>query len=79
MLKFLAILFIVAYVTFKFGGFLMKIMYSALGQDPNKKNVNNRSGRKSKGDINIDYVPGDKKKGNADFKGGEYVDYEELK
>jgi UPF0716 family protein affecting phage T7 exclusion len=31
---------------------------------------------KNKDDINIDYVPGDAKKGG--FKGGEYIDYEEV-
>jgi len=79
MLKFLAILFIFAYITFKFGGFLMKVLNSALGQDTDRKNVNDPSAKKSRGNINIDYVPGDKKRGGSDFKGGEYVDYEEVK
>ncbi|GJM28597.1 MAG: hypothetical protein DHS20C17_12320 [Cyclobacteriaceae bacterium] len=78
MLKFLAILFVVSYVTFKFGGFLMKILNTALGQDPAKRNVHDRSKKKTKGDINIDYVPRDKK-GKPGFKGGDYVDYEEVK
>lgn len=36
-----------------------------------------RTNAKKKGDINVDYVPDDNKK--SDFKGGEYVDYEEVK
>ena len=38
--------------------------------------------QRPKGDVNIDYVPEDqKKKGRSsqDFKGGDYVDYEEVK
>jgi len=30
------------------------------------------------GKISIDYVPQDKKGGKSDFKGGDYVDYEEV-
>ena len=38
------------------------------------------SGRKrTDGDINIDYVPNEKGgKGKKGFKGGDYVDYEEV-
>jgi hypothetical protein len=50
-----------------------------MGQDPTQRNFNNQSQKKSGSDINIDYVPKDKKAGNSTFKGGEYVDYEEVK
>jgi hypothetical protein len=79
MLKFLAILFIISYVTYKFGGFIMRTLYTVMGQDPTQRNFNNQSQKKSGSDINIDYVPKDKKAGNSTFKGGEYVDYEEVK
>ena len=38
--------------------------------------------RSSDGSINVDYVPSSEEKKNRstqDFKGGEYVDYEEIK
>lgn len=43
-----------------------------------------RQPRRPEGDINIDYIPEDEKKkentrSSEDYKGGEYVDYEELK
>jgi hypothetical protein len=57
----------------------MKALYTVLGQDPPKRNVNDQSNRKSGKDINIDYVPKDKKDGKSGFKGGDYVDYEEVK
>ena len=77
MLKFLAILFIVGYVTFKLGGFLMKMLYGAMGQDPNQRNFNSQSKRKPGSNVDVDYVP-KKKGGKTDFKGGEYVDYEDV-
>ena len=78
MLKFLAILFVVAYVTFKLGGFLMRALQAASGQEAKQRNFNNRSQRKTDGNVNIDYDPNQKKGGNSGYKGGEYVDYEEL-
>ena len=78
MLKFLAILFIVGYVTYKFGGFLMKMLYTAMGEDPSQKNFNNESKRRPGSNVDVDYVP-KKKGGKSDFQGGEYVDYEDLK
>ncbi|MEM6844820.1 MAG: DUF4834 family protein [Bacteroidota bacterium] len=38
--------------------------------------------RQPNGDVNIDYIPEDQKKkqrSSQDFKGGDYVDYEEIK
>jgi hypothetical protein len=77
MLKFLAILFIVSYVTFKLGGFLMKALNVAAGRDPNQ-NSKKQSRKSADGNVNIDYVPNDKKDGDG-YKGGEYVDYEDVK
>ena len=79
MLKFLAILFIVSYLTYKVGGFLMRVLHVTLGQDPSHRNVRHKSRKNADGNLNIDYVPQDKKKGKQDFKGGEYVDYEDIK
>ena len=77
MLKFLVILFIVGYVTYKLGGFLMNTLYSIMGQEPPQRNFNQKSSKKKKGDVNIDYVP-NSKKNKSDFRGGEYVDYEDV-
>ncbi len=79
MLKFLAILFVVSYVTFKLGGFLMKALYSVTGQDPKQRNFRDGNRKKGNGNVNIDYVPEDGKQGKSGYKGGEYVDYEEVK
>ena len=56
-----------------------------LGSAQEQRNFNgNRnqqagSRRTSKGDINIEYAPKEKRKKSSDnFKGGDYVDYEEV-
>lgn len=61
--------------------FFFKGIYRAAGREPGKKYDNNFKNRSKKnGEINIDHVP-DKKGGKFgnDFKGGDYVDYEEVK
>ncbi len=79
MLKILAILFVVSYLTYKVGGFLMRALYFTLGQDPNKRNFQGKSKKSPDGSLNIDYVPKNKSTGNKDIKGGDYVDFEEVK
>lgn len=78
MLKFLILLFVVCYVTYKLGGYVLRALHGTLGNDPNQRNFKNRPKRKTDGNVDIDYVPQDKKE-NKGFKGGEYVDYEEVK
>jgi hypothetical protein len=80
MFKFLFILFLVGYLIFKIGGFLFRLFlgrtYKAAQERQYKQNNN---GRTTKDGINIDHVPNQKgKRTGGNFKGGEYVDYEEL-
>ncbi|MBK6266761.1 DUF4834 family protein [Marivirga sp. S37H4] len=85
MLKFLLILFLIGYIFFKVGGFLFRIFLGRLGakaaaQSGRSNSSQNRQQRKTADGINIEFVPEDKNKRTAkNFKGGEYVDYEELK
>lgn len=48
-----------------------------LVKEQKKQNQQRGKTQQKKGDINIDYVPNNAKKDG--FKGGEYVDYEEVK
>lgn len=74
MLKFLLILSLFVFIVFKIGGFLFRL---AAGSSPQHPYRQTRT-KPSDGNVHVDYVPGEKKsKGN--FKGGEYVDYEEVK
>lgn len=68
MLKFLLILGIIAYLLFKIGGFFFKA--GAASQQFQQQN------RRPQGSVNDD---SSKAKKDGHIKGGEYVDYEEIK
>ncbi len=71
MLKFLLIVVLVIYALSKLGLFRIFV------QTNNRGNFNQQNRqRPNDGDVNIDNKPNQKK---SDFKGGEYVDYEEVK
>ncbi|PSR55048.1 DUF4834 domain-containing protein [Adhaeribacter arboris] len=63
--------------TLRKGGFTGTFGQPPFQQEPFQQ----QQQRTQEGKVNIDYVPdGDKAKSNGgDFKGGEYVDYEEVK
>ncbi len=74
MLKFLLIVFLLSYAIYRVGGFLFKILTLGGGaQSPQRKATRKRP---DGGNVNIDYVPG--KKDRKPYKGGDYVDFEEL-
>lgn len=89
MLKLILFTILFIYIAYKVSGFILKIYDTLLG----RRDINNRSrnfgpeSRRQKhrqpanGNVNIDYIPEEDKKERAsrDFKGGEYVDYEEVK
>lgn len=83
MLKFLAIAFIIGYLFFWILGKVFKVMvrgHSYTNGNQNSSNNHQNRRKPNDGNVNIDYVPnGKKKKGKDEFKGGEYVDYEEIK
>ena len=69
MLKFLFIVLFLGFITMKTVGFITRVFLSGLSP---KKGQNNF------GDKDVKIKPDSKKKPN-DFKGGEYIDYEEVK
>ncbi len=73
MLRFLLILSLIMFVVFKLGGFFFRL---AAGSNTNR-NPQQASNRNS-GNVNINRNPQQTSK-NRDFKGGEYIDYEEIK
>jgi len=81
MLKFLLILFVAFYLFMKIGGFFIRVMFGSLSQENRARNQQQQTPnhqQKRRGDLNIDYVPEKDSKSPKDFKGGEYVDYEEV-
>ncbi|MDW3196737.1 MAG: DUF4834 domain-containing protein [Cytophagales bacterium] len=77
MIKFLLIVFFISYILYKVGGFFFKIL--TLGGSAQRPQRNQPPKRPPGTNLNVDYAPDKKKKGGGDFKGGEYVDYEEVK
>lgn len=80
MFKFLLILFLIGYLFFKIGGFLFRLFLGRTAKAAQERQYKqNNKGRTTKDGINIDHVPNQKgKRTGGNFKGGEYVDYEEL-
>ena len=85
MLKFLLITFLIGWLIFTLLGSVVK--YVLRGGQPTSQQRGNTTQnhqryngkRPSDGNVNIDYVPRKDKRSKEDFKGGEYVDYEEVK
>ena len=82
MLKFLIIVVLVGYIFYKVGGLIFRTLFGTLNnghyQRGNFQDRQQHNQRPKGGNVNIDYVPDDKKN-RKNFDGGEYVDYEELK
>lgn len=76
--KLILVAFIICYVIFKGIGFFMKMILggSTMNQYGNQQRTQQRP---SNGNVIVDYVPKDDKKSKQNFKGGEYVDFEEVK
>jgi len=70
MLRLLLIFSLIFYVLYKFG-FFRSLLQGARGQQ-------NFDRKPPNGNVNVDAAPPKEKK-RSDFKGGEYVDYEEIK
>lgn len=68
--------FVIYYIIKTIGGFVFKI----LGGQPQRKAPPQSAERRRDGEIKIEYAPKDKtQKNSAGSKGGDYIDYEELK
>ncbi len=78
MVRGLLIFATIGFLLFKFGKYLFRFLYLIAGGPPSAHTKSNgRSSRSKDGNIHIDKVPKNQP-GKKDFKGGEYVDYEEL-
>jgi len=84
MFKFLLILFIVGYLFIKVGGFIFRVFLGGLGakaaNQQGARSSQQSQKRRTADGVSIDFVPDSKNERSAkNFKGGEYVDYEEIK
>lgn len=80
MFKFLLIIFLISYVLYKVGGFFFRMLFMNLTQQQSQRgNARQQQKRPADGNVSIDYVPEEKSKKRAGMKGGEYVDFEDVK
>jgi hypothetical protein len=86
--KFIILSIIGFYILFKVVGFLFRLLISASAnnlrsyqqsQQYQQQQANSSNHKKAapNSNVNIDYIPDDRSK--TEFKGGDYVDYEEVK
>jgi len=75
MFKILAIIVLFIFLFRTVGFFLRLLLGGTFASKPNFQQSQRR--KRSDGNLNVDYSP-DKDKKKGDFKGGEYVDYEDL-
>lgn len=80
MIKFLFILALIGYLFYKVGGFLFRVFLGRTAKAAQERHYQQQNkGRTTKDGIRIDHVPDQKGERNAgNFKGGDYVDYEEM-
>ncbi len=78
MLKFLLIVILIFYVLYRIGGFFFRMLIINAQQRTQQNQNTSYQSRGKDGNIHIDYVP-KQTKSKSDFKGGDYVDYEEVK
>ncbi len=77
MLKFLLILILTVYIFVKVGGYLFRMFF--IGASEAQRHATEGRRKAPNSNLNIDYTPksGSQKKEKG-YKGGEYVDYEEV-
>ncbi|MEO9965779.1 MAG: DUF4834 family protein [Reichenbachiella sp.] len=84
MFKFLLLLFIFIYVIAKVGGFILRTLFSGFSSQARQQTYQSQGQRSQQrprdGNVIIDYNPKDKheSKDGGNFKGGDYVNYEEV-
>lgn len=80
MLKFLIIMILIVYVFYKTAGFFFRLVFGPMrtGSGNFQQGQRNYSKKAPDSNLNIDNVP-DKSENKSGYKGGEYVDFEEVK
>lgn len=82
MFKVLLIVFAFFFLLFRVGGFFMKLLFGGMQAKQNQPFQKQSSQNKPKpkdGNVHIEHVPDNLKKGDKGFDGGDYIDYEEVK
>ncbi len=80
MVKFLVIFGFLFYVLFKLGGFFLRMFFGGtMAQRASQGQRHYQQPKPEEGNVHIDYVPeAQENKPQKKFKGGDYVDFEEV-
>ncbi|UXX80340.1 DUF4834 family protein [Reichenbachiella carrageenanivorans] len=84
MFKFLLLLFLFIYVIAKVGGFIFRALFSNFTSQARQQTYQSNGSRAARqpkdGNVIINYNPKDRRqsKDGGSFKGGDYVNYEEV-
>jgi len=83
MIKFILLVVLIGFVFFRILGFFLRLLTNSSVDQRGRSQQFNRSGQgrqaqSAKGNVTIDYVPGKRNGKPEKFKGGEYVDFEEV-
>ncbi len=79
LLKFLLIVGLIGFLAFRVLGLFFRLLTGSPANPKTQEDPYRDRRRPKDGNVNVDYVPGKQQKSAKDFKGGEYVDYEEIK
>jgi fructose-specific component phosphotransferase system IIB-like protein len=77
MIKFLLIIIAFFYILSKVGGFIFRTLFGAAAQQAQQQRTHTK--KPSDGNVQIDHAPKNEDKSSKNFKGGDYVDFEEVK
>lgn len=81
MFKIFIIIFLTLWILVKLGGFFVKLFFGGLtkqGQGRQQSSYQYQQRQPKEGNVHVDFIPKNQKKDNKDFKGGDYVEYEEV-
>ena len=78
LLKFLLFIFIFFFIIKKVGGFVLRVLFGAAAQQAQQQH-RAQTRKPTDGNVHIDNAPKKGEKSTKDFKGGDYVDFEEVK
>ncbi|TRX61232.1 DUF4834 domain-containing protein [Fulvivirga sp. M361] len=78
MLKFLLFIGLFGYLLFKGLGIFFRVLTGGPASHKGSYNGYGEPQKPRDGNLNVDYVPNKTDKQGKKFKGGEYVDYEEV-
>ena len=73
------IISLLLYFAFRAFNSIFRLLFGVPETTGRNRNFHDNRKHPGEGNVNIDYVPEDGKKGSKKYRGGDYVDFEEVK